>query len=260
MRLPFYQTDVFTDRLFGGNPLAVFLDADGLDQATMQTIAREMNLSETTFVQTARQGGNVGVKVFTPGKELPFAGHPTIGTADVLHRLGKITAQQFSFEMGVGIVQIERDERGMFWMAPPQPVVEGTIARVSAGGNPFVCILLDTQALVDAFVADREALATQDDILVFCYEDGKAYSRMLASPALSIGEDPATGSSVAPLIAFLAAQGKIAAGCRAVLVEQGTKMGRQSLLHARFANEGGTLSDIRVGGTAVPVFESVLTL
>ena len=260
MRLPFYQTDVFTDRIFGGNPLAVFLDADNLDRATMQSIAREMNLSETTFVQTAHNGGDVRVKIFTPGKELPFAGHPTIGTADVLYRLGKLPSTQFSFEMGVGIVPLQRDEDGMFWMRPPQPVIEGSTARVSAGGNPFRCVLARSKAEVDAFVLDRTALATDDDILVFCYQDGSAYSRMLASPALGIGEDPATGSSVAPLIAFLAANGNLEPERSALVVEQGTRMGRQSFLHARFSHQSGTVSDIRVGGTAVPVFESVLTL
>src|SRR5947209_6021048 len=121
MRLSFQQIDVFTDHLFGGNPLAVFLEGDGLETALMQRIAREMNLSETTFVQTpADKSCAFKVRIFTPGTELPFAGHPTIGTAYVLHSLGRLPAGPFRFEEGAGPVGLRQDKRGRFWMTPPR--------------------------------------------------------------------------------------------------------------------------------------------
>src|SRR6185312_13337541 len=109
-----HHVDVFTTERFGGNPLAVFVDADGLDAELMQSIAREMNLSETTFVQTTdAHGADYKVRIFTPGQELPFAGHPTIGTASVLYALGKIF-DEVTFDMRAGLILVRR-EGDFFW-------------------------------------------------------------------------------------------------------------------------------------------------
>lgn len=287
MKLPFYQVDVFTSEPFGGNPLAVFLDADDVDVAMMQKIAREMNLSETTFVQRSDDPQVAcRVRVFTPGQELPFAGHPTIGTAFVLHRLGKVQ-ETFAFEMNVGRIPIVREE-GMFWMTPPSAEAIGAAydrAAVTAAlgvptsvcvsppqvfggrGLGFLCVLLDTPANVDWVILDRAALIEavgQDvgdgDVLIFSYMGGVAYARMFAATASSIGEDPATGSAVAPLCAALAHWRALDQSRTSLKIEQGTQMGRQSFLHARFEVQHTNVQNVTVGGSSVPMFESVLEI
>jgi trans-2,3-dihydro-3-hydroxyanthranilate isomerase len=288
MKLPFYQVDVFTHERFGGNPLAVFLDADDLDDAMMQKIAREMNLSETTFVLRSNgPDAAYRVRIFTPGQEVPFAGHPTIGTAFVLHRLGKVTGDTFSFEMNVGRIPIVRED-DMFWMTPPPAEAIGAAfdraAITGALGVPtsvcvsppqvfggrglgFLCVLLDTQANVDWVILDRNALIAAagadvggGDVLVFSYMGGLAYARMFAALASQIVEDPATGSAVAPLCAALGHYRAIDQSRTALKVEQGTQMGRQSFLHARFEVRHTSVQGVTVGGTSVPVFDSVLEI
>jgi trans-2,3-dihydro-3-hydroxyanthranilate isomerase len=288
MKLPFYQVDVFTSELFGGNPLAVFLDADDVDDATMQKIAREMNLSETTFVQAASDPHVAHrVRIFTPGQELPFAGHPTIGTAAVLHRLGKVTGDAFTFEMNVGPIAVTREE-ATFWMTPPPAEPVGgafdRAAIASALGLPtsavvsppqvfggrgvsFLCVQIDNAANVDWIMFERAALiaATGEDVgagdvLVLSYLAGVAYSRMFPAIASGILEDPATGSSIAPLCSALAQWRAIDQSRTTLKVEQGTQMGRQSFLHARFEVQHTSVQNVTVGGSVVPVFESTLAL
>ncbi|GAC1502029.1 MAG: phenazine biosynthesis protein PhzF [Vulcanimicrobiaceae bacterium] len=287
MRLPFHQVDVFTAERFCGNPRAVFRDADDLAGETMQRIAREMNLSETTFVQSTSEGGcTFRVRIFTPGQELPFAGHPTIGTAYVLHREGLLPASTFSFAEGTGPVSLRRGNNGRFWMRPPTPVAgpptpnPGAIAtafaipaqaicrapRVIASGGPsFFCLQVNTVNTVDAVELDRAKLctATSDavgngDVLIFSQNSGTAYSRMFAATASNIGEDPATGSSVAPLCLALFLNGSLEG--TALTVQQGVKMGRPSSLHARFQHGSDGIDDIEVGGNCVDVFSSSLEL
>ncbi|MFN2528249.1 MAG: PhzF family phenazine biosynthesis protein [Candidatus Baltobacteraceae bacterium] len=290
MHLKFQQIDVFTTGKFSGNPLAVFWDADGLnDTQTMQRIAREMNLSETTFVQrSADPVCAFKVRIFTPGAELPFAGHPTLGTAFVLDRLGLLPGGDFSFEEGVGPVRLHKDERRRFWMFPPEPKIVQTIdakaeiaralgvaehamvaapQRIDGGGSVFLCVILDDARTVDAITIDRAALAraTSGEIgdgflLVFSYHEGKAYSRMFASVQTGIGEDPATGGSVATLCCALQAAGKLAPDRSALTIEQGVKMGRRSFLHAQFQRDDDRLANLSVGGDSVFIFESVLEL
>lgn len=284
MRL--HHVDVFTNELFGGNPLAVFLDADGADEATMQKIAREMNLSETTFVQTSDSGADFRVRIFTPGRELPFAGHPTIGTASVLHRLGMV-GDQLTFEMKAGTIPVRR-EGERFWMVPPAaepvgpafdrakiaqalglPVASLTAPPQPFGGSgvAFTCISLDTEANVDWVMLDRGDLvaaageeAGNGNVLIAHYAAGRAYVRMFADVASSIGEDPATGSAVAPLCAALAWWRVLDPSRTELMVEQGTAMGRKSLLYARFVVEHTNVTQVSVGGSVVPVFESTLSL
>jgi len=288
VKLPFYQVDVFTSERFGGNPLAVFLEADDVDDLTMQKIAREMNLSETTFVQRASDAkAAYRVRIFTPGQELPFAGHPTIGTASLLHRLGMIESDAFTFEMNVGPIAVTREE-SMFWMTPPPAEPIGgafdraaiahalglpTSACVSppqvfgGRGVSFLCVQIDTPANVDWIMFDRAALVAAvgddvgtGDVLVLSYMAGVAYSRMFAAVASGILEDPATGSSIAPLCAALAQWRAIDQSRTTLKVEQGTQMGRRSFLHARFEVAHTSVQNVTVGGSAVPVFESVLAL
>ncbi|MBV8364163.1 MAG: PhzF family phenazine biosynthesis protein [Candidatus Eremiobacteraeota bacterium] len=278
--LRFHQVDVFTERPLYGNPLAVYVDADGVAPELMQRIAREMNLSETTFVQPSDDSScSFQVRIFTPGIELPFAGHPTVGTAFVLTRQKMITDAEFRFQMKVGPVRVRR-ENEMFWIAPPAPSAERDVraadvdatlglshgacrnAYIITNGVRFLTVIVGNRDDVDRVEPDRAALQRlvgELDLLLFCYDDdGSAYSRMFPNPTYGIVEDPATGGSVAPLSLTLKLAKRLPANADGLTIEQGTKMGRQSFLHARFHQTDEGLRDIEVGGTAVHNFESVL--
>jgi trans-2,3-dihydro-3-hydroxyanthranilate isomerase len=283
-RLNFHQVDVFTERPLYGNPLAVYLDAEGLETALMQRIAREMNLSETTFVQrSSHPACAFRVRVFTPGIELPFAGHPTVGTAFVLTRQRMIAHSEFAFQMNVGPVKIRREET-MFWIGPPAPRSERSQdlngldaalglsdgacigAHIVANGVRFLSAVLAGRDDVDRAKPNRDLLGkvAQDlqdiDVLLLSYENERAYSRMFPNPEYGIVEDPATGGSVAPLSLTLKLCNRLDPKTTSLTIEQGTKMGRQSFLHARFKQTDGGLSDIEGGGTAVQNFESALNV
>lgn len=240
----FRQVDVFTDHLFGGNPLAVFPAAEGLSGDEMQAIAREMNLSETVFVlPTERADSLVRLRIFTPGQELPFAGHPTIGTAWVLAQEGMVPAgqQEITLEEGVGpvAVRLEGDPANpsMLWMRHPPvtfgaPLEDRSILARALGlsaddlspiypavtgstGLSFLYIPLRDRATVDRAALDPPALrelgsevAAQVGVFVFAWDPeagpNRLYSRMFAAPETGVGEDPATGSASGPLGAYLA--------------------------------------------------------
>ena len=280
----FHQCDVFTDRLFGGNPLAVVPGADALDSETMQAFAREMNCSESTFVFPARDPrAAFRVRIFTPGRELPFAGHPTIGTAWTLHRLGLLDATEFAFEMEIGLVPVRREGR-RFWMRPPVPELGATYAErpsLAAGlgiasadilgaarvAGPFLCVRVASEAVAAEIELDRSALRAhlerdiaEGNVLAICYDSGRAVVRMFAAVADGIGEDPATGSAVAPMLHFLAASGALAPDCTEVEVEQGRWIGRTSTLFARLSWTGTEISQIEVGGDCVHAFSSEIAL
>lgn len=285
MRL--FHVDVFTTERFGGNPLAVFLDADGIEDELMQKIAREMNLSETTFVQrTDMQDADYRVRIFTPGQELPFAGHPTIGTASVLYENGHVE-DEMTFDLKAGPIPVKR-EGDVIWMKPPaaEPIsaaVDRAAVAQAIGlpvssvmmppqvfgsrGVEFLIVLLDTPQNVDWAMLNRGDLinaageeTANGNILVASYTAGNAYTRMYADLDSGIGEDPATGSSVAPLCTALAWWRLLDPSRSELTVEQGTAMGRQSYLRARFFVEGTAAQDVRVGGSAVAVYESAITI
>ena len=281
-----YHVDVFTSQRFGGNPLAVFLDADGLDDRIMQVVAREMNLSESTFVMRSTQGVNARVRIFTPGRELPFAGHPTLGTAYVLQHCGR-AGDDLEFEMGAGVIPVRRED-DVLWMTPPPVEAIGEAfdaapvahalglpsasvlapPRVFGGrGISFLCVLIDSRENVDALKLDRRDLIAatgesvgESDVLVVHYHDGKAYTRMFADLASGIIEDPATGGSIAPLHAALRSWHVLEQSRTELLVEQGVTMGRPSTLLARFTVPSAHIQGLAVGGSCVPVFESVLNV
>jgi trans-2,3-dihydro-3-hydroxyanthranilate isomerase len=290
----FVQVDVFTDRVFGGNPLAVFLDGHGLTDGAMQAIAREMNLSETTFVlPTTRPDCAARVRIFTPAREIPFAGHPTIGTTWVLATEGRLGGgTEAALEEGIGpvAVALEGDPRrpSFVWMRhrdstfgpavrdrtgvaaalgldadqlhPHAPVCTGTT------GAMFLYVPLRDRAAVDRAVLDVAAMrrafgeAPLPGVFVFAAEPPtRAYSRMFAPHTSGVPEDPATGSASGPLGAYLMLHGLVEAGDPVELVsEQGVKMGRPSLVHIRLRARDGGVSDIRVGGSVVPVLDGRL--
>lgn len=287
----FHHVDVFTQTPFEGNPLAVFTDGRGLDTATMQRIAREMNLSESTFVfpPTVAQSAAL-LRIFTPAAELAFAGHPTIGTAFVLHRLGMLPpdGKPFTFEEGVGPVPVRVDPGEPFtaWLRTPPVTFEQALSdragiaaslglaeadlldvpiQIATAGNPFLYVALRNAELVDRSALDLRAYravapdAVAVGVYVFAVRGKEAYSRMFA-PEQNIIEDPATGSATGPLAAYLMRHGLVAHRDGLELVaEQGTHMGRRSILRIRI---GGTpeLPAIDVGGSAVALIGGTLRL
>jgi len=295
----FAQVDVFTDRIFGGNSLAVVLDAVGLLDAEMQSIANEMNLAETTFLlPPTRPGCAARVRIFTPQRELPFAGHPTLGTAWVLATRGILPAgvTRFALEEGIGPVLVELEGESFVWLSQQDPVFgqevsdRAAVARalgleeqdllagapVEPGncGIDFLYVPLRDRKVVDRAVLDARALvagfadAARMGVFVFAVDPPPAarrvYSRMFAPHSFGIPEDPATGSGSGPLGAYLVRHGLTPVsddGTEARIVsEQGTRMGRQSFVHIALSVRGGESSHIRVGGGVVPVLEGVLRL
>ncbi len=274
-----------------GNALAVFPDSSGLDDATMQKIAREMNLSETTFVSPAtRADCAANVRIFTPTRELTFAGHPTIGTSFVLLDEGFIpgNAERFILEEKVGPVpiRVEPGERPLIWLTTPPISYGRTFDReqcaqalgleqsdlleippqLLSAGNPTIFIGVKDKEVVDRARLDLQGLETLKDgmpgpVLVFIFAPTPtgAYSRMFA-PEYGIIEDPATGSATGPLAAYMLSHGLApgSAGTRFVS-EQGTKMGRRSFLHIQLHGEQGA-EGIEVGGYVTPVAEATMTL
>jgi trans-2,3-dihydro-3-hydroxyanthranilate isomerase len=290
--------DVFTERALAGNPLAVVLEAEGLSTTEMQAIARETNLSETTFVlQPEKRGYAAKVRIFTPHVELPFAGHPTVGTGWVLIDEGLVgsDAPAFILEEGVGPITVRVDRgRGsiVLWMSHP-PVKFGDVIeerqdmaaalglvvadllpqvpiQVASTGSAFVYVALKDAGAVDRAVSSGEALTSVLDphglpaVFLFAAAGGnRLYSRMFGPhSATRIGEDPATGSASGPLGAFAVRYGLIPGTPQVSIVsEQGTKMGRQSFVHINLVYPAGAElpSLIEVGGSVVPVMTAELS-
>jgi trans-2,3-dihydro-3-hydroxyanthranilate isomerase len=283
--------DVFTTEALAGNPLAVFPSAGDFDQATMQRIARELNLAETAFVfPPTRKDCARRVRIYTPTREMEFAGHPTIGTAFVLLEEGIVARNSAGFtlqeKVGPVPVRIERTERPLVWLRTP-PIREGKYYDTSlcaevlglepndilpvrpqwlSAGNPTVVVAVRDKAAVDQAWLDLSGLRTlrgtdEEPFCVFLFTPtpGGAYSRMFA-PEYGVPEDPATGSSTGPLAAFMMRHKLVSrtAGTRFVS-EQGSKMGRRSLLHVAIHGDEG-VDGIEVGGNVTPIVEAVMTL
>lgn len=273
--------DVFTHRKLEGNALAVFPEAAGLDGETMQKIAQELNLAETTFVLPPSRSDCVArVRIFTPAREMRFAGHPTIGTAWVLRDEG-LAAEAFALEELVGAVPV-RVEDDLLWLTTP-PIEFGPVfshetaaaaVSVEAGdllemepqwlsaGNPNIYIALRSREAVDRAAVEMSALrrltrglSEPACVFVFTPVDGGAYSRMFA-PEFGIVEDPATGSATGPLAAYMVKHSLCprSPGTRLVS-EQGVKMGRRSLLHVLIHADG-----FDVGGAVTPLASGVMEL
>lgn len=299
-RYPFSQVDVFTDHVFGGNPLAVFLSADGLSDAEMQAIANEMNLSETVFVLPSQNPDCLRrLRIFTPKAELPFAGHPTVGTAYVLATNGLIDSSttQIQLEEGVGPVSVKLEgdigSPTTIWMRHPSasfgsPVrdpsavadsiglseadlLENAPVVVGSTGLPFLYVPLRNRLLVDRALLDVRKLLVcaiepeAEGAFLFAPDgepgENRVYSRMLDAGKLGIREDPATGSASGVLGAYMVKYGLITAtGLIQILSEQGTKMGRQSFIHIRVESSGDHIESIEVGGSVVPVLEGIVHL
>ena len=294
MRYRYLTADVFTTRRFGGNQLAVVPDADGLTDGEMQQIAREFNYSETVFILPSRDASSLcRLRIFTPDEELPFAGHPTIGAAFILTRIGMVdlisgsALIQFDEDAGPVSVEIEVRENAPFRATLTTPrlpehrsslLANAELARLLGlspddllGGDfnpeavscglPFLIVPLRSRAAVSQIHLDlefwRTSLATTWAPLlsIFSFEtDSPADLHVrVLCPGLGMAEDPATGSAAAALGGYLAARNPLATGTLHWTIEQGIEMGRPSLIEVAVDKIDGRVGAVRVGGSAVSV-------
>jgi trans-2,3-dihydro-3-hydroxyanthranilate isomerase len=273
-RFRYVVADVFTDEPLTGNGLAVFTDGRDLSEVDMQAIAREMNLSETVFVLPATsEDADVRIRIFTPAVELPFAGHPTLGSAFVLGApLQKVVIR---LETAAGVVPVSLEREGpkiVFgrmeqpvprWetVADPAPVLAALgversglpVERYDLGpGHLFV--ELDSPAAVQALAPDIAALAaaTPDGANCFAHVEGNRWKTRMFAPNHGVVEDPATGSAAGPLAIHLARHGRIRFG-EQIEISQGAEINRPSTLYATAEGEGDRVDRVEVGGSAVVV-------
>lgn len=269
--------DVFTDTPLKGNPVAVFLDAADIPAPRMQQIAREMNLSETTFVLPARNGGDARVRIFTPVNELPFAGHPTLGTAIVLG--GATQQDHILLETSMGTIPFEfhRADGRIISARMRQPVptwgpyeladellaalgIESAILPVEVyrNGPRHVYVGLDSVAALSRVQPDLRALARHEDMAANCFAGAGAHWRMrMFSPAYGVAEDAATGSAAGPLAVHLARHGLIPFGQQIEIV-QGVEINRPSTMIAKAHGEGQRVDQVEVAGAAVVIARGTL--
>ena len=265
--------DVFTDTPLEGNGLAVFTDARGIPEETLQPLARELNLSETVYVYPAEKGGHARIRIFTPMDELPFAGHPVLGTAFVLAAPLQLPEIVLETAKGPIPVRLEREESRISfgWMSQPVPTVElfaaadELLAAVGVEGSELPVELYDNGArhvyvalpsveAVEALEPDLQALKRLQGIVgtnCFAGEGDRWKTRMFA-PADGVPEDPATGSAAGPLACHLARHGRIEFG-REIQIAQGAEIRRPSTLHARVTGSAEKIESVDVGGSAVVV-------
>ena len=298
MQIPFTTVDVFTDRKFGGNPLAVVPDATALTSAQMQAIAGEFNLAETTFVLPPQDPSHTAqVRIFTPRAELPFAGHPNIGTAYVLaveaSRAGRALAEPLVFEEKAGLVRLDLIKDGASVigarLVPPQALTRGDdldpeiVAAacslnvsdlesanhrpcIASCGIPLAFVELKTRAALASARPRAEAFNKHlpaeriTGILLYVHDrsDGFDLQVRMFAPLYGIPEDPATGSGNVALAGLLASLRREPDLKLALRIGQGIDMGRPSLLEVAAEKRGGKIIGLSIGGRCVPMMRGVL--
>jgi trans-2,3-dihydro-3-hydroxyanthranilate isomerase len=298
MKYRYYTCDVFTEARFGGNQLAVLPEATGLSTQQMQQIAREFNFSETTFVFPAKAGHTRHVRIFTPAREIPFAGHPNVGTAFVLASAGEFGEIKSSltviFEEESGLVSIAIVGSGgkvasceltapqslsfgktlsvelvaaAISIDPKEIVTKTHSPQVASVGLPFVMVeLRDRSGLERARISMNgfEALAAQDvmpDVYLYTrVTDGFDIRARMFAPLSGVPEDPATGSANCALAGLLAHYSPDPNGSFTWRIAQGVEMGRPSTLIARAEKKDGVVHTTRIGGATVLVSEGTIYL
>jgi trans-2,3-dihydro-3-hydroxyanthranilate isomerase len=300
MKRRFQTLDVFTETALAGNPLAVVLDAEGLDDGRMQAIAAEFNLSETVFVFEPRNAVNSArVRIFTPKRELPFAGHPTVGTAALIaqERAGDMLAAQdlrIVLEEPIGdVVCVARRRKGQalaaYFELPRLPErLQGqppSTAEIAAGlglepadigfdghepslysaGAPFLFVPIRSLDAIGRAAPGATPWATKDGPATFVYtskaeREGSAYHARMFAGAWGVGEDPATGSAVAAFAGVVQAFDRPRDGEHMLTVEQGFEMGRPSLIALGLVVENGSVVSATIGGSVVLVSNGSLDL
>jgi trans-2,3-dihydro-3-hydroxyanthranilate isomerase len=301
MKLEFTTVDVFTDRKFGGNPLAVVTNAQGLSTEQMQAIAAEFNLAETTFVLPPKDSMHTAeVRIFTPKAEMPFAGHPNVGTAFVLASAGQsygkpVIGDRLVFEEKAGLVPLEVTRRDGTVMAArlaaPQPLQVGeevpaeivaAACGIAAGeietathrpviascGVGFVFAEVKARPVLAA-AAQRSEIFRQHlpmdravgvHLYVPVHENGVEIQSRMFAPLFGVPEDPATGSANVALIGLLAHYRREADLTLARTIGQGFDMGRPSLLEATAEKKAGKIAATYIGGRCVPVMSGTIDL
>ena len=295
LKYKFYQVDVFTGTPLGGNPLAVFVSAGGLDERYMQKIAREMNLSETTFVMPSSDcEADFEVRIFTPTKELPFAGHPVIGTVHVLREIGKVSSDQkiINLKLRIGTIPVHVEEDERLFMEHPQAkflqivtsvdLIAESLGLPSSAIDPrWPCQIVST-GVPALFVPIKTLVSMQlikinsaklleiftpfgtDMIYVFTTEtldsSSTLHSRLFA-PFIGVPEDPATGSASGAVGAYLAKHDVIEKDILdSIKIEQGYEMKRPASIYVQVKQEGTIIKSIRVGGESVTIIQGQLKI
>jgi trans-2,3-dihydro-3-hydroxyanthranilate isomerase len=292
MKVPFQTVDVFTDRKFGGNPLAVIPDARGLSTGQMQAIAAEFNLAETTFVlPPADPAHTAHVRIFTPKSEMPFAGHPNVGTAFVLARMGR-SGDRFVFEEKAGLVPLDLSrENGAVVAArlvAPQLLTLGeTIAPelvaqavgldakdivgepiIASTGNNFLFAEVTSRAVLKGATYNMDVFRKHlpmdrtvgIHLFVAAQEEGVEIQSRMFAPLYGVPEDPATGSANISLIGLLAARDPRPDLVLSRTIGQGFDMGRPSILDASAEKKAGRVVATYIGGRCVPMLSGTLDL
>jgi trans-2,3-dihydro-3-hydroxyanthranilate isomerase len=268
--LRYAVADVFTDTALTGNQLAVFTDGREVDEKTMQDLAREMNFSETVFVLPPEKGGHARIRIFTPSSELPFAGHPVLGSAFVLAAPMQLGEIRLETDSGVVPVRLQREgARIVFgWMQQPIPHFEpyGRAEELQAAlgvrssspvevyylGPGHVYVELAGEEEVAALAPDFAALAGFR-LGINCFAGaGRHWKTRMFAPSDGVPEDPATGSAAGPLAIHLARHGRIAFGDE-IEISQGVELKRPSKLYARVEGSADRIERVEVGGSAVIV-------
>jgi trans-2,3-dihydro-3-hydroxyanthranilate isomerase len=265
--------DVFTDVPLAGNQVAVFTDARGIDEEVLQPLAREINFSETVFCYPAEAGGHARLRIFTPGRELPFAGHPVLGTAFVLS--GPLQLVEIRLETGAGVIPVHLEREGariVFGrMEQPVPTVkpypdEAELlaslgverselpVEVYDNGVSHVYVCVRTADHVAGLRPEISRLAELPGVLgVNCFAGkGRSWKTRMFGPAGGVIEDPATGSAAGPLALHLARHGRIPFG-EEIEISQGAELGRPATLYARVDGSAERVERVEVGGQAVIV-------
>jgi len=300
MQIEFVTVDVFTDRRFGGNPLAVVPNADGLSAAQMQSIAAEFNLSETTFVFPPKDPAHTAeVRIFTPKAQLPFAGHPNVGTAFVVagrgSAYGRTVGDPLLFEEQAGLVPVEvlRDGGAIVGarLTAPRPLERGAdvapdiiaaacsisaddietsrhVPCVASCGTRFIFAEVKTRVALAAaqprpdIFAQRFPIDGTTGIHLYVRDAAEGvdiWSRMFA-PQHGVAEDPATGSANVALAGLLASLRPETDLSLRVRIAQGVEMGRPSILDASAEKRGGTVIETRIGGRCIPVMKGTIEI
>jgi trans-2,3-dihydro-3-hydroxyanthranilate isomerase len=263
---------VFTSAPLEGNQLAVFGDGSGLSEALMQRVAREMNLSETVFLLPGDDDADAHARIFTPGAELPFAGHPVLGTGFFLGERDGLETVRLRTGAGVVPVALRRSGGVIEYgeMEQPIPTIEAfersdellaalgverseLPIEVYRNGPVHAYVALANEAAVAALAPDTNALMRLGEMGVSCFagSDGRFKTRMFG-PALGVVEDPATGSAAGPLAVHLARHGLAEFGAE-IEIRQGEEIRRPSILRARVEGSADRIEKVVVGGSAVPV-------
>lgn len=269
--------DAFARAPLTGNPVAVVFASDDLAPEQMQSIAREMHLSESTFVLRPRQGGDAHVRIFTPVNELPFAGHPLLGTAIALG--GRTDADRLRIETAMGVIpfELERAEGKVVAARMRQPVpvwrpfdrTDELLEALGVGGSTLpveiycngprhVLVGFESIEALSKVDPDHRLLARFPDMATNCFAgSGTRWRNRMFSPAYGVVEDAATGSAAGPIAIHLARHGLSAYG-RRIEITQGVEIGRPSPMGARVHGDGDRVDSVDVEGHGVVTIEGVL--